>query len=232
MKLPRDLALKINWVLDQLIPPILRDSKWFMYLPLKMAFKHRVNVYLTFKERASNMGLEEYLQCYRETAEVAFERETDLNKKSIELIIQHVKGKKILEVGCGKGLLSEMLAVKSYDVTGVDIIVPERAKYPNLKFQVANAEQLPFADDSFDTVICTHTLEHILNFQKAVSELRRMAKRVIIVVPKQRAYKYSFDLHVNFFPYRFMLLYAMGKKDEEVICINAKGDLFYVEDKK
>lgn len=40
----------------------------------------------------------------------------------------------------------------------------------------------------------------------ALAELRRVAKRrLIIVVPKQRNYKYTFELHINFFPYLFDL---------------------------
>ena len=231
MKLKRDFSLKINWIFDQLIPPILRDCRWFMYIPIKMAFRHRANLFLDFKSRAHNLTPEEYEKAYKDTSDVSFERETDLNHKSIELILSHLAGQKVLEVGCGAGYLSRLIADKNYDVTAVDIIVPETSGTSNLKYQKANIEALPFGENEFDTVVCTHTLEHVLNFNQAVSELRRVGKKLLIIVPKQRPYKYTFDLHINFFPYKFSFVYAMGKKDDEVICINADGDIFYVENK-
>jgi hypothetical protein len=66
MKLSRDIALKIHWVFDQLIPPVLRDQKWFMYLPIRMAFRHKAPYYFEFKEKAHSLTHEEYKQIYDE----------------------------------------------------------------------------------------------------------------------------------------------------------------------
>jgi ubiquinone/menaquinone biosynthesis C-methylase UbiE len=88
---------------------------------------------------------------------------------------------------------------------------------------------LPFGDASFDTVICTHTLEHVRNIHQAVSELRRVTgRRLIIVVPKQRPYRYTFDLHLHFFPYKSNFLTLMG--NQASVCQEIGGDIFYVED--
>jgi ubiquinone/menaquinone biosynthesis C-methylase UbiE len=98
-----------------------------------------------------------------------------------------------------------------------------------VSLEYANVEKLPFGDKSFDTVICAHTLEHVQNIYQAICELRRVtSKRLIIVVPKQRPYKYTFDLHLHFFPYKSDFLTLMGKK--ESICRIVGGDIFYVED--
>lgn len=46
-------------------------------------------------------------------------------------------------------------------------------------------ENLPFRELSFDTVVCFHTLEHTMSLERAVSELKRVAlKRLLIIVPK------------------------------------------------
>jgi len=232
MKLNRDIALKIHYVFDQLIPPIFRDSKFFMSIFIKMAFRHRAPVYLDFKEKAYEMSEEEFREAYRLTSDVAFERPTDLNRVSIEKIIKNIKGNKILEVGCGGGYLANLLS-KDFSVTAVDILLQEgiREKIKNVNFQEINIERLPFADNDFDTVISTHTLEHVRNLNKAVSELRRVAKTMIIVVPRQRSYLYTFDLHLNFFPYLHSFQSAIGKNGSNFICEDADGDIFYLENK-
>lgn len=235
MKLNRDIALKINWVFDQLVPPIIRDCRWFMAIPLRMAFRHKAPLYIRFKGEAHNLSHKEYVRYYEETSEVSFERETDLNRKSIALIQQHLQGNTLLEVGCGRGHLSRLLAEdQTRHITAVDIHINPTLlqNTPNLRYQEADIEDLPFADHSFSTVVCTHTLEHVLHLQKAIAELRRVAKRLIIVVPKQRPYRYTFDLHVNFFPYIESFLIRMQRRSHDVICLNADGDIFYVEDVK
>ncbi|MDR0527945.1 MAG: class I SAM-dependent methyltransferase [Spirochaetaceae bacterium] len=89
--------------------------------------------------------------------------------------------------------------------------------------QQADITALPFPDHSFDTVLCTHALEHIRNPQKALAELIRVTrKRLIVVVPRQREYRYTVDLHVNFFPYMYSFKRFIGI--ENATYINLKGD--------
>jgi ubiquinone/menaquinone biosynthesis C-methylase UbiE len=101
---------------------------------------------------------------------------------------------------------------------------------PDVAFREGAAEALPFADDAFDTVVCTHMLEHVQDLPRAIAELRRVAsRRLVVVVPAQRPYRYTFDLHLHFFPYPSTLLAAMGPARRNS-CRNVGGDLFYVED--
>ena len=232
MKLSRDISLKIHWVFDQLIPPVLRDCRWFMGFFIKMAFRHRAPIYMDFKDKAHTMTCEEFTEAYRLTSEVAFERETDLNEASLKKIFQHIDGTNILEVGCGAGFLCRKLSEK-YTVSASDIVIQPnlRETNPSISFYEADIEALPFEDNQFDTVVCTHTLEHVRFLQIAISELRRVTKkRLIIVVPRQRPYKYTFDLHLNFFPYLNSFLLVMGNKGKNILCEDAGGDIFYVED--
>jgi SAM-dependent methyltransferase len=50
-----------------------------------------------------------------------------------------------------------------------------------VEFKVGDAENLPFADKSFDIVISSHVLEHLPNFEKGWQELCRVARHKIIV---------------------------------------------------
>ena len=95
----------------------------------------------------------------------------------------------------------------------------------------ANIERLPFRDESFDTVVSTHTLEHVQHLGAALAELRRVAaKRVVVVVPRQRPYRVTFNPHIHFFPYRFSLLAWTGT-DRPYRCELVGGDWLYVEDR-
>jgi ubiquinone/menaquinone biosynthesis C-methylase UbiE len=101
----------------------------------------------------------------------------------------------VLEVGCGAGLLCLELAQQSKIVIGTDISffvldfankVKEYIKCENVSFQHGDAENLAFSDETFDLVICSEVLEHLLAPEKALAEIRRVVKasgRVILTTP-------------------------------------------------
>ncbi len=227
----RDTALRFHYILDQLVPPIIRDCRPIMAIPMWLMFRHRYKLYMDFKEKAFSLTEEEFRDYYKTVSDTAIKRDTDLNKACTQKILQSVGNGKILDVGCGRGFLVNLLSQKHSDVSGIDIYIPEslQEKFPQVKFHEGSAEKLPFPDKHFDTVICTHTLEHVRNLAQAVSELRRIAKQIIIIVPKQRPYKYTFDLHLNFFPYIYSFLSVMEKTKDEVICEDVDDDIFYME---
>lgn len=91
---------------------------------------------------------------------------------------------KILDVGCGTGVIALLLAKMGHDVTGVDISerMLERAREKSkgieipVKFDLGDAEDLPFHDEIFDVVVNRHLLWTMLNPEKAVSEWKRVLK--------------------------------------------------------
>jgi len=157
-----------------------------------------------------------------------------LNPESLAEILAWIVGPTVLEVGCGNGFLSAQMRDR-YTVTATEIHIHAELKTAchGVTLLEAFAEALPFADASFDTVICTHVLEHVVDFGAAVAELRRLyKKRLIVVVPRQRPYKFTFDLHLHFFPYPHSLLLAVGNAVARQQCFSAGGDLFYVEEQE
>ncbi len=175
---------------------------------------------------------DEIAHVYEQIEWYSNERETDLNEECITKIDTSVVGKTVLDVGCGRGYLAKRLARK-YEVTGVDIVIDKSLKTDasGVTFRKAAIEKLPFQNGAFDTVLCTHTLEHVRQCELAIAELRRVTKkRLIIVVPKQRMYKYTFDLHLQFFPYIYTLLQVMNSTNQSS-CEEINGDLFYIENK-
>jgi SAM-dependent methyltransferase len=94
---------------------------------------------------------------------------------------------RLLEVGCGSGYYSEVLATLLPDgvqYTGIDysdaMIARARAHYPSTAFEVADATRLPYVDDAFDIVFNGVSLMHIVDYQAAIREAARVAGRYCI----------------------------------------------------
>lgn len=90
-------------------------------------------------------------------------------------------GKKALEIGCGTGIFTAVIARSGADITAVDLSpeLAERARAgnpaPNVKFLVMNVEKLDFPDNTFDCVYGSSVLHH-LNLPKALPEMLRVLK--------------------------------------------------------
>lgn len=85
---------------------------------------------------------------------------------------QNGAGKKILDLGCGEGVLVEKLKSQKYDIVGVDL------NYESDFVLKRPITDTGFNDDSFDVVMCLDVLEH-LDFneqEKALDEIRRVLK--------------------------------------------------------
>lgn len=94
-----------------------------------------------------------------------------------------VAGRDVLDVACGEGYGSALLARRARHVTGADIaeaaVLHARARYAaaaNLAFRRADCAALPFADASFDAVVSFETLEHIAAQEPFVDEIRRVLR--------------------------------------------------------
>src|SRR5215218_5279282 len=85
-----------------------------------------------------------------------------------------------LEVGCGPGHMTAMMAESGATVTGVDLVPAmiemARALHPDIEFAEANAEQLPFADESFDVVLINFVIHHFARPDVVCTEIRRVLK--------------------------------------------------------
>ena len=89
-------------------------------------------------------------------------------------------GRRALEVGCGPGHITAMMAATGATVTGVDLvpamIETARTLHPDLEFVQANAEQLPFADDAFDVVLVNFSIHHFARPDVVCTAIRRVLK--------------------------------------------------------
>jgi ubiquinone/menaquinone biosynthesis C-methylase UbiE len=89
----------------------------------------------------------------------------------------------ILDVGCASGWFISQVNKRfpKAKCVGLDAykkaIIYGRKKYKSIKFIQADAHNLPFADSSFDLIVCTEVLEHVLEPKGVLGEMRRVLKR-------------------------------------------------------
>ena len=108
---------------------------------------------------------------------------------------------KFLDLGCGEGrhcfgaYMSEEIDVFGFDMSLSDVgkakenfdQFNENTSSKSCNFGVADAKKLPFKDNTFDFIICSEVLEHIIDYQSALSEINRILKpegKLAVSVPK------------------------------------------------
>ncbi|MDD5328812.1 MAG: class I SAM-dependent methyltransferase [Sulfuricella sp.] len=119
-------------------------------------------------------------------------------------------GKRVLDIACGEGYGSRLLAEKAVLVIGVDLdataVIHAKEKYslPNLKFIQGDCTSLPLDDQSIDLVVSFETLEHHSEHDAMMSELYRILSPtgvLIISTPDRQHYSdernYSNPFHVR-----------------------------------
>lgn len=221
---------RIRFFMDECIPPVVRDSKWFMYPFYYWAYRGKhITTVMDFKQKYFEWSPEQLQQFYEKIDSISSNRPTDVSARGVAVIKEHCKGQieSVLDVGCGKGYLLGQLqqAYPAMKCQGVDFVT--RQLPSNILFAKAAATSLPFADKSFDLVLCTHTIEHIYNAWELVKELKRVArKKIIIITPKQRYFYYTLDEHILFFPQKELLTGLIEMENYE--CSNIEGDWVYV----
>ena len=111
-------------------------------------------------------------------------------KEAVLEAIAPVEGRNVLEIACGTGRFTVMLAERGADVVGLDISAAmlqqgrEKAKRADvsetLQFLRGDAGRLPFPDDHFDTVVAMRFF-HLADDPSAfLAEMRRVAKDQIV----------------------------------------------------
>jgi glycosyltransferase involved in cell wall biosynthesis len=105
-------------------------------------------------------------------------------KDTVEKYKEYIVGS-VLDIGCNDGVGMETIKGLGHKVTGIDISKRkvDVAVQNGLNAVHGYMEELPFKDNEFDTVFCSHVLEHSKDITKAVSEINRVCKRALILVP-------------------------------------------------
>ena len=126
--LDRNITLIANFVLDNILPPILRDCKQIMYPIMRLAYGRETKLLLEFKEKFPFMSDTELAEYYSRIVNVPINtrRETNLNTTCLNWIIKSINDAKgsVLDAACGSGYLLCKILESNPDVQcyGIDII--------------------------------------------------------------------------------------------------------------
>jgi ubiquinone/menaquinone biosynthesis C-methylase UbiE len=120
---------------------------------------------------------------YSSVAEGYAKNIIDITQQAIPSIIGAAKiseGDHVLDVACGPGHLSQAISDVGATTVGIDfapkMVAVAKNLSPDLAFQEADAENLPFDSNTFEAVVCCFGLLHFPNPEKAVAEALRVLK--------------------------------------------------------
>jgi 2-polyprenyl-6-hydroxyphenyl methylase / 3-demethylubiquinone-9 3-methyltransferase len=93
-------------------------------------------------------------------------------------------GKDVLDLGCAGGFMAEAMAARGARVTGIDPAAQavEAARHHSnkmglkIRYDVGVGEALPYADASFDAVVCVDVLEHVADLNRVLAEVARILR--------------------------------------------------------
>lgn len=98
-------------------------------------------------------------------------------------ILSKLDFKNCLDIGCASGYMVSQIAnlFPLANYTGIDIydkaINYARKTYPNIDFEIASADKLPFLNGAFEIILFYETIEHVENPQECLKEISRVLKR-------------------------------------------------------
>jgi O-antigen biosynthesis protein len=156
-------------------------------------------------------------------------------------------GLRVLDLACGIGYGTELLAERAASAHGVDIDADTIAaaagrERPGLTFETADALEFLRAADAgaFDVVVMFEGLEHVADPSAVLDELERLASggtRLVVSVPNSRAFREDNPFHVTDFGYaaarqafgRFgdvTMLYQVFAEGSMILADGVDGDAF------
>jgi len=230
----RENTNQIRFILEEILPPILRDSFIFKLIVRKIYRKDRTHEKL--KSEILTISKKEYEKYYENMPQI--HNNSDLSEICIDEILKNIRFNNIIDIGCGNGFLLQKIRDKNKNIklTGTEIIInPEikkRFKSKRIKLLKKNIENINQIKKKYDTVICSHVLEHVLDINLAYLNLKKICKkRLIIIVPRERPYEHTFNGHLHFFPYKWSFINTIRPKNKFTIK-DLKRDFIYIENIK
>lgn len=101
-----------------------------------------------------------------------------IDELEFDCIKNYIKDKKVLEAGCGTGLILQRISKLASEHHGIDISegMLLLAKEKGLNVKQASVTEMPFEDNYFDVVCSFKVLPHVENIRQAIKEMNRVTK--------------------------------------------------------
>jgi len=105
---------------------------------------------------------------------------TRMRLENVRLLVDPQPGDRVLDVGSASGSIAHYLSTFGCDPVGVDLseagVRRARERFPELRFEVADAGALPFPDGSFDKAVAADVTEHLddATLRAMLAECRRV----------------------------------------------------------
>jgi SAM-dependent methyltransferase len=99
----------------------------------------------------------------------------------------------VLDVGCGASPFRFLFDQRGIKYNGLDIADSDKFDYHVPDVTTFNGRDIPFADNSFDGILCTEVLEHVQDYQALVDEMHRVLKPggvALVTVPWSARFHY------------------------------------------
>jgi len=105
----------------------------------------------------------------------------EIEKDIINSLIKKIPTTEILELGCGTGHWTDYFSKKGFEITAIDssktMLDIAKSKDINAKFMIANAQNIPFEDESFQIISSFTMLEFVNNQDAVIKEVYRVLKK-------------------------------------------------------
>lgn len=132
-------------------------------------------------EKKSNVyGSEEGYELWAEEYDKSLGYLNSFEENVFLRFLGNLEGKKVLDIGCGTGRLIPELKHRGGEVVAADLSAKmlnlTSKKFPGVKTVVADIDDLPFEDESFDMVIAMFVVVHLGDLRRAFDEVYRVLK--------------------------------------------------------
>ncbi len=110
-------------------------------------------------------------------------------KKKAKIILKNIelkKDDKLLDVGCGTGISTELFECNKIGIDPGEKLVLQANKRINAI--IGKGEKLPFEDKSFDKIVCITAIHNFDDYKKGIKEMKRVCKndgKIIITILKK-----------------------------------------------
>lgn len=237
----RDIVCAIRVIADSL-PPLVRNSKELFWLA-SLIFDAPSSLF-DFRKNFKS-GLVDSLKPYYTPASdgglgtFKLSSDTDVNsfhKRYLLKSLSKADPQSVLDVGCGSGcilrLIANKLKIDDSRLYGIDYAPADLYTSRFNILQASIEEHLSLLPDNYvDSVICTHVLEHIPNSAEVLAQLRRIAKKqLIIICPLEKEFEWGLNYHVHFFACKNEFSkFLQADQNKNISFISWLGDIMSVE---